>query len=563
MYHADEPMDTSNNENSDTALFGDDDPMIPAYDNDLMEDDSKLILDEKDPTGTTDEGEVVVKRKKGRPKGSFKNGTPAKENRTYRPAKPRLLKVNVEGETNANERIPKMRQNVGSLKLTSEQIDDLKSSGRNFYQPGVCFIIAPQLDKCIECLKKNKKRRQYREVDCRFYQFRKLKYINDKLVVAGFLDASDPKEIDRSIWIPQPDKFRFKSLSVAYARLIISHVGDELCKIFAKERSYCEKYKSPEKPLIWKRLIDGVLELCDLCNTTLFNFHLICTSCGLTLCIECANEQNPSLANKKCSIKDKEEHNYDELCLTQIIVGDSMDIIQRTLHDVVKRWNIHHECTYQTESILEFDKAKDNIINEVTNDDGVGKTFLHRELPHLFKCMDVDLSTIKFDDEEPPPIINEISLSKKPQKPKYIRPARYFTKAGKETVISVSRVMSQATSNLFYKDVPHKWMCENKLLRLMDPVHPRNEEFFTEQWQRGQPVIISNVLEHLDKKLWLPQSFSNEFGKEKSDFINCMTGNLVRNKDIAVFWDGFEVVEKRLRDNDGKPMLLKVKFCFI
>lgn len=28
---------------------------------------------------------------------------------------------------------------------------------------------------------------------------------------------------------------------------------------------------------------------------------------------------------------------------------------------------------------------------------------------------------------------------------------------------------------------------------------------------------------------------------------------------MAVFWDGFEIIERRLKDKDGTPMLLKLK----
>ncbi|KAL7030679.1 hypothetical protein ACKWTF_006747 [Chironomus riparius] len=564
--------DAVQTENSETLLFSEDDAMLPTYQNDIIdENEEEDIKPEKSTSESFDEEPKVV-RKKGRPKGSFKNTVPVvKPVKTSKPGNPgpkparpyqaRKLKVSIDGEQQAHERIPKMRQNVSILKLTNEQIEDLKKDGRSFCQPGVCYIIAPQLAKCIECLKKtDRKRRQTREVDCRFYHFRKLRYEGDELVVVGFLDPTDdPKEVDRSIWVPQPDKLKFKSLSVANARLIIAHVGDELCRIMAKERSYYEQYKSESKPIIWKRLIDGVLEMCDLCNTTLFNFHLICTSCGLTLCIDCANEENPNLADTVCS-KNKEEHSYNELFLTQIIVGDCMDILQRTLHDICNYHKIIHECKFKTEPILEIDRVKDNIIRSMINDDGtLIKTFLNREPINLYKHMEVDIGTVKYEDSDVN-IFNEVPLIKRPPKqPRHIRPDRYFAKNGRETVLSVSRVMSQSTSDIFYKDVPHKWLCENKLLRLLDPTHPRNEEFFAEQWQRGQPVLISNVLEKLDKKLWLPQSFSNEFGDEKSDFINCMTGNLVRNKEIAVFWDGFEIVEKRLRDNEGKPMLLKLK----
>lgn len=38
-----------------------------------------------------------------------------------------------------------------------------------------------------------------------------------------------------------------------------------------------------------------------------------------------------------------------------------------------------------------------------------------------------------------------------------------------------------------------------------------------------------------------------------------MNGNLVQDQSVAVFWNGFEVIAKRLTDKQGVPMLLKLK----
>ena len=93
----------------------------------------------------------------------------------------------------------------------------------------------------------------------------------------------------------------------------------------------------------------------------------------------------------------------------------------------------------------------------------------------------------------------------------------------------------------------------------MEPSNDKNYEIFHDQWQRGQPVIVSNVLSKLNRDYWNPQAFSRDFGSQSTDLINCINGNLVSNQPMAVFWDGFEFINQRLVDKNGVPMLLKLK----
>lgn len=156
--------------------------------------------------------------------------------------------------------LPKMNPNVHIIKLKPEQIEDLKKSKKTFFQPGVCYQIAPSLDQCKECVKimryRRVNRKQVREVDCRFYQLRKLRYTDEGLEVVGFLDPhSDPIDVDRYIWLPHSDK-RVKSLSPQNARFILIHVGEQLCDLIEKEEMFYQKYKSDEQAVIWKRLIE-------------------------------------------------------------------------------------------------------------------------------------------------------------------------------------------------------------------------------------------------------------------------------------------------------------------
>ena len=152
------------------------------------------------------------------------------------------------------------------------------------------------------------------------------------------------------------------------------------------------------------------------------------------------------------------------------------------------------------------------------------------------------------------------------------------------------QIMIGSDTILQYPNIPHSWLCSGKLLRLHDPKNQTNYELFhvsllrvhlplsstfvagngnfflmlrQEQWKRGQPVIVSGVNHAMDKNLWHPDSFSKDFGDIKNDLVNCLTGNMVPNQPMKKFWDGFERLTKRLKDDKGQPMLLKLKVTCI
>lgn len=83
--------------------------------------------------------------------------------------------------------------------------------------------------------------------------------------------------------------------------------------------------------------------------------------------------------------------------------------------------------------------------------------------------------------------------------------------------------------------------------------------FLQDQWKRGQPVLVSDVSSLLDKNMWSPESFSRDFGDMRVDLVNCSSGLVVPNQPARKFWDGFERVGKRLRDDRDAPMVLKLK----
>ena len=119
--------------------------------------------------------------------------------------------------------------------------------------------------------------------------------------------------------------------------------------------------------------------------------------------------------------------------------------------------------------------------------------------------------------------------------------------------------MTKTESSQLYPGVSHTWLCDGKLLRLLEPHHPGNVSIYQEQWKRGQPVLVSGTGQKLNSDLWKPSGFSRDFGEVKNDLINCLTGNIVPNQPMKKFWEGFENFSRRLKDDKGDPMLLKLK----
>ena len=121
------------------------------------------------------------------------------------------------------------------------------------------------------------------------------------------------------------------------------------------------------------------------------------------------------------------------------------------------------------------------------------------------------------------------------------------------------RIMTSTVASKMWPQVPHHWFCKGKLLMLTDPSHPNNLELFQGQWIRGQPIVVANVHKKLNMNLWRPEAFNREFGHAKCDIVNTKTGKMIPNVPLKLFWDGFDNLHKRMTDEQGMPMSLKLK----
>lgn len=517
-------------------------------------------------------------------------------------------------------------------------IGQLKKTGETFLQDGPCFEVAPKLAKCRECRwTPNQRSKNMPNIFCRFYAFRRLRYTkNGQLAIAGFSDPhTDAYEDDIKLWLPSSD-CPPGDLDLETSRFILRQVGDHFCNLLVQEREAQREHMSDDKTIAWKRVVQGVREMCDVCETTLFNFHWACGKCGFVVCLDCYKGRKRNIMRIWYDTgRDRDEfswllctnrnaHEQERLMLTQIIAGDSLGKLGKLMHEMRELWHVDQHCNcamskeislaaMKTNGIrkemirglirLEMNGMKREVKQEEPiippppppmqngsadkNDDSDSEgSYSHlRELltSSTIRPKQPNGSRAESPTSTQPPVkkkqpkldsVDEVIFSVIEESvprhdahcnnpfadPRELR--HYIPRDNAEIKyrgLLPVRVLTLTESKVLYPGIPHNWLCHGKLLRLSDSTHNGNYRIFQDQWKRGQPVLVSDVTKHMDRSLWTPESFASDFGDEKNDLINCLSGSIVPNQPMRKFWEGFENFSKRLKDDTGNPMLLKLK----
>ncbi|KAL1439283.1 hypothetical protein MTO96_010310 [Rhipicephalus appendiculatus] len=544
--------------------------------------------------------------------------------------------------------VPRKKQARSAEKPTIAQ---LKKSGKPFLQDASCYDVAPKLPKCRECrMTPNQRNKKMPNIFCRFYAFRKLRFgKNGTVLSGGFSEPSDASEEDLKLWLPPLDHTP-KDLDVTTAKIILSHVGDQFCDLVEQEREAQSLHMGEDKTISWKRVVQGVREMCDVCETTLFNIHWVCHKCGFVVCIDCYKaKKNGTVKAEDTPPKDRDEfqwllcanrqpHEQDKLMMTQIIASTALWDVSQDLHRTRHEWNIPSYCgcglcnsdgdckknssnglckqlmsavnkcfssdkegTAVNGETGRAGKRKKQPVNGVANtsSDEVGGSYSSDSGGSPLSVLaDVALcSSSKMDDkgdqqqaseggddekgddfstlrellirptggsakksqvDEAVATTVEQTVGKKDEQ-QLVHFCRRFPSPQKGREVLPVRVCSLAETSLLYPKVPHSWLCDGKLLVLHEPRNKHNLTVFQEQWKRGQPVLVTDVCKNLNMSLWHPDGFCRDFGEVRNDLVNCRNGSILPNQPMRKFWEGFENFSKRMKDEDGEYMLLKLK----
>ena len=211
-----------------------------------------------------------------------------------------------------SERLREKRNDVGADEEEEEEearqqiiqrsIQELLESrvvGEKFLQDCPCYQASAELPFCRECRMVPKKERDEMilrgkfiedtsNITCSFYSFRKLQMTRlGHLMVQGYLDpVKDPKPEDLKLWTPDPNKIP-ENADIEKTKYILGLIGDQFCHMVQQERNCVQVHMGANKAVSWKLAVKGVREMCDVCRTTIFNYHWICGVCGMFVCLDC------------------------------------------------------------------------------------------------------------------------------------------------------------------------------------------------------------------------------------------------------------------------------------
>ncbi|XP_004912946.1 lysine-specific demethylase 3B isoform X2 [Xenopus tropicalis] len=267
----------------------------------------------------------------------------------------------------------KGRPRTAPLKVGQSVLKDmskvrkLKQSGEPFLQDGSCINVAPHLHKCREC--RLERYRKFKEQDqddstvaCRFFHFRRLAFTRKGILrVEGFLSPQQSDAEAMRLWVPI--SVPADGIDLETSKYILANVGDQFCQLVMSEKEAMMMVE-PQQKVAWKRAVRGVREMCDVCETTLFNIHWVCRKCGFGVCLDCyrLRKNRP----RRDEIGDEEvfawlkcakgqPHEPENLMPTQIIPGTALYNIGDMVHAARGKWGIKANCpciNRQNKSVL-------------------------------------------------------------------------------------------------------------------------------------------------------------------------------------------------------------------
>ncbi|XP_029020526.1 lysine-specific demethylase 3B isoform X2 [Betta splendens] len=273
-----------------------------------------------------------------------------------------LQKTKVQGAAKSRPRNKPFKVGQSVLKDQSK-VRRLKQSGESFLQDGSCISVAPHLHKCRECrLERYRKGRNTEDdsdedddpnVACRFFHFRRLAFTRKGVLrVEGFLSPQQSDSMAMSLWLPVLTVQ--EGLDLDTSKYILANVGDQFCQLVMSEKEAMMMVE-PHQKVAWKRAVRGVREMCDVCETTLFNIHWVCRKCGFGVCLDCYRlrrnrpredvDEGPEdevFAWIKC-VKGQ-PHEPQNLMPTQIIPGTALYNIGDMVHAARGKWGIKANC---------------------------------------------------------------------------------------------------------------------------------------------------------------------------------------------------------------------------
>nr|XP_040574654.1 probable JmjC domain-containing histone demethylation protein 2C [Lepeophtheirus salmonis] len=409
---------------------------------------------------------------------------------------------------------------IKRIHFLKPSIAQLKKTGESFLQDASCFEVAPKLAKCRECRwTQSQRNKKMPNIFCRFYAFRRLKFTkNGQLAVSGFCNPiRDATENDIAVWSVSGSK---SVIDKEQAVKVLQHLKVDFTTIMDQERAAQKAHMASDDTVAWKRVVQGVREMCDVCDATLFNFHWACSKCGFVVCVDCyLNRKNDIVRTWGENDKEQDKyswllctnrqgHELDKLVLTQIVAGEALTRLESLLNN-----------------------------SSVTKNGGM---FPIRKDAHSQDTEDLD---------------------EKENKPSKLE---FFQRRGMPQINNSlhhhwKNIKAFQNETMGTNSKTHNWLCEGKVLCLENDVDNSSLEMFKGVWGSGIPIVIRNLTKVSAISSWDPEKLIESFGDIKVELAEALTNKPKGVYPIKKFLMGFIDPEKGIKDDSGKNLYLKTK----
>lgn len=312
--------------------------------------------------------------------------------------------------------------------------------------------------------------------------------MNDRQDISTYFlhPKKNSNQNDHQKWLPilniENPPFDFEE-----AAFILEKISSDFCSLYAKEHEAYVKYITQyhdDKNIIWKRPIDDLKETCDICVTTIFNYHWICEQCGLSVCLDC----------------------YEDRSRKEIKPFDETEIHDRDVFFWPFCGILDHSLTKMTFCQIIPDSCLFN---------------LHDKLHQVIADNKLQNSACKYN--------------------------LHYEQSSK-----LSSTSSLPSSSLrMSSSLPS---IDDDILNLKYPCNGITEKnSFEKYWQEGKPIVITNISDQLNLKLWRPKELCRHFGKEAINVFDCVNNTIIENFPVHNFWQSFE------QKKEDQPQVLKLK----
>ena len=495
-----------------------------------------------------------------------------------------------------------------------------KKTGKSFLQDKTCNEMNnAKLAKCRECKwsdppevdtsRKNGGNSNVNDetasastnIFCRFYGFRRLKYHkNGQLGVSGFLDPHSKEDVtsdDADMWEANAENAP-EGLSVDQAKYCLQLLKYDFDLIVKQERQAVKEHIGEDEKVAWKRVCQGVSETCDVCETVLFSLHWACRRCGFAACLDCYISRKNSetteadaKTNKNSNVRDedakdkfswllctnKSTHDLEKLMLTQMVTGnvleDMMLMLEKTglefkkpkVRSTKKLANGDNKSGDDQDSVdtKEDDAPQVNGKPETQEKEKEEPQKKGASLRDLIGSKEEKVKMSDLIEAFVEDSLDEDALTFRKALTHFVRTTdeeQDKTYVWRHGFAPGTRSYLNIETRSIYPNVNHSWLNHGRVLRMEGATDsPQAVELFQEVWSRGQPIVVANATKALNLSKWYPSNLNDEFGDEKSDFVNVNSGESLGFHPMKKFWDGYSFVNKRnIKDDKGDLAILRL-----